>query len=158
MNDVTDLVSESVERLRRAGVQMEPGLDGDEVAQIEEAFGFRFGSEHRAFLSTALPIGKSWMDWRNDTETSLKERLDWPVDSVIFDVHNNDFWSASWGDRPEDSARAEERARGRLARVPKLVPIYSHRYLPADPAPLPNPVSRSTKPTSSTTATTSSTT
>ena len=55
-------------------------------------------------------------------------------------VLNNGFWPASWGERPVDDERAEALARDHLASVPKLVPIYSHRYLLAAPAPMPGPV------------------
>jgi hypothetical protein len=61
MIDVSDLVREAVERLRRSGVNLEPGLREAEIARIEETFGFGFGSEHREFLSAALPTGDSWI-------------------------------------------------------------------------------------------------
>jgi hypothetical protein len=80
------------------------------------------------------------MDWRDAPRAVLQGRLDWPVEGVIFDVHKNGFWPSSWGDRPQESILAEGQARERLAQVPKLVPIYSHRCLPADPAPVPTPV------------------
>jgi hypothetical protein len=58
----------------------------------------------------------------------------------VFDVHNNVFWPASWGERPDDPGDREHRARVNLARVPRLVPIYSHRYLTVDPEYRPSPV------------------
>jgi hypothetical protein len=140
MIDVSDLVREAVERLRRSGVNLEPGLREAEIARIEETFGFGFGSEHREFLSAALPTGDSWMGWSDAPSTVLQGRLDWPIEGVIFDVRENGFWPASWGDRPEDRRIAEQQAREHLAQVPKLIPIYSHRCLPTDPAPVPSPV------------------
>jgi hypothetical protein len=50
------------------------------------------------------------------------------------------FWPASWGERPSDSRVAEDLAREQLARVPRLVPIYSHRYLAAGRTHAPSPV------------------
>lgn len=138
--DVSDIVTRAVELLRWLGVNLARGLSAEEFARIEETFGFSFGSEHRAFLAAGLPVEEDWVDWRQATRENLQARLDRPVDGVIFDVHNNDFWPASWGERPSDRTAAEQHARERLAQVPQLVPIFAHRYLPAAPAPVPSPV------------------
>src|SRR5262249_34920963 len=122
---VSNLVTDAVERLRRAGVKLTRGLGDEEIARIEETFGFSFGSEHCAFLAAALPVGERWVDWRKATREEIQARLDWPVDGVIFDVRNNGFWPSSWGQRPTDLQSAEQQARERLRRVPKIVPIYS---------------------------------
>lgn len=45
-------------------VTMAPGLTEDELARIETEFGFEFADDHRSFLSSAVPIGDSWPDWR----------------------------------------------------------------------------------------------
>jgi hypothetical protein len=137
---VADLVEQALKRLERVGVTLTRGLGDREFVRIEERFGFRFSAEHRAMLAVALPTGRYWVDWRHAAPDDLQGRLDWPVDGVVFDVHNNGFWPASWGERPVGRAMAEQRARSHLARVPTLVPVYSHRYLPAGPAPAPSPV------------------
>ncbi len=94
----------------------------------------------------ALPYGEvegragSWPDWRRGGEQDLRERLDWPCEGVVFDVLNNDFWPGSWGSRPRVDAVAEQIARRRLMEVPTMVPLFGHRYLVADPAPIGAPV------------------
>src|SRR5262245_26627032 len=108
------MIPEVVERLKRAGVDLTPGLADDEFTRIEVTFGFSFSSEHRRFLASAVPIGDYWVDWRAATYDRLRSRVDWPVDGVIFDVHNNDFWPLSWGARPADETAAERTARARL--------------------------------------------
>jgi len=50
------------------------------------------------------------------------------------------FGRHRWGERPGDPAIAESYAREHLDRVPRLVPIYGHRYLTADPAHASSPV------------------
>ncbi|MEQ6902648.1 hypothetical protein [Nocardioides sp. YIM 152588] len=135
-----DLVARTIQRLRDGGVRLDPGLSDKEMSRVEERFGFTFGPEHREFLQSALPVGKSWPDWRNGAEDGLRGRLNWPIDGVVFDVCHNDFWPASWGDRPDGKEEREGEARMRLARVPRLVPVFSHRYLTADPHFAPSPV------------------
>ena len=126
--------------LRRAGVELEAGLSAEEIDAVQERFGFRFLPEHRDFLSRQLPRGKGWPDWRYGEMEELESRLSWPVDSALFDVENNVFWPRTWGPRPEPLEDALRIARRHLEAVPGLVPVYGHRYLPAEPAPSPSPV------------------
>lgn len=55
-------------------------------------------------------------------------------------MHNNGFWPASWGDVPDGKDERERRARAHLALVPRLIPVFSHRYLTAEPQFTPSPV------------------
>ena len=146
---VASLTEQAVGLLAAAGVKLDPGLDAGEMTAVQAQYGIRFGDDHRALLSLAVPVntlhpnaGHQWVDWRHDDETTISGRLNAPLDGVIFDVFNNDFWPSSWGPRPDtgDASAIEATARKRLATWPKLLPLYSHRYLPADPAPLESPV------------------
>jgi hypothetical protein len=129
-----------VARLEDAGVRLDRGLTEADVKRVEKKFGFAFGSDHRALLRTALPLGDAWLNWRHATPAKIRERLQAPVEGVMFDVLNNGFWVAGWGPRPEDPLAAERTAREELSRVPVLIPLYGHRYLPAAPAPEGSPV------------------
>lgn len=137
---VSDVVTQAVERLRVAGVELSPGLSDSSISRVQDTFGFVFGPEHREFLQTVLPRGNSWPDWRRGSAQELRRRLEWPIDGVVFDVHHGEFWARSWGDRPGSTREREIEARRFLRRVPKLVPVYSHRYLASDPAYVPSPV------------------
>jgi hypothetical protein len=57
--------------------------------------------------------------------------LDWPVEGALFDVQYNDLSHLSWGQRPADMSTALSTARRHLARAPKMIPVWGHRYLPA---------------------------
>lgn len=138
---MSDFVEESLERLRLAGVRLRPGLSDAELTRIQRDLEFTFGPEHRELLQAALPVGsRSWPNWRTDSADTLAAALDWPIDGVVFDVLNNAFWPASWGDPPRDQVERERRARVQLADVPRLVPLYGHRYLAVDPTYQPSPV------------------
>jgi hypothetical protein len=137
---VPDIIAQSIQRLRSAAVRLDPGLSDEEVSQLQDRLDFAFGPEHREFIQSAVPLGKSWPDWRHDSDEDLRGRLDWPVEGVIFDVHENGFWPASWGERPDGKEHREREARAHLARVPRLVPVFSHRYLTSDPQLRPSPV------------------
>ncbi|MDQ0102159.1 hypothetical protein J2T10_001805 [Paenarthrobacter nicotinovorans] len=86
-----------------------------------------------------MPIGPGWVDWLGDP-VGIQKRLDWPRDGVLFDVRESAFWPEEWGERPTEVEEALPAARQRLRTVPVLVPIYSHRFMPAAPAPAGSPV------------------
>jgi hypothetical protein len=125
--------------------RIDPGLTDAEITRIENEFGFEFADDHRAFLAAALPLSipfvdppgvistyrTPWPDWRNGDPALLRDRLNWPIEGVLFDVEHNAFWDESWAERPPEPADALDVARRYLADVPQLVPIYGHRYLPA---------------------------
>ncbi|MBU2662663.1 hypothetical protein KOI35_04010 [Actinoplanes bogorensis] len=108
-----------------------PGLTDAELSAIEREFEFTFADDHRAFLAAVVPTGRGWPDWRSPDRSVLRERLAWPVEGVLFDVETNNFWYEGWGPRPPVVAQAVAAARFSLMTVPRLVPVYSHRFLPA---------------------------
>jgi hypothetical protein len=122
-----------------------PGLTDAEFVQVEAEFGFEFAADHRALLAAGLPLSipqddpvsvirtyrDPWPDWRAGDRDVLRERLNWPAEGVLFDVQNNAYWHSSWGRRPDDLLKALDVAREHLAKAPKMVPIYGHRFLPA---------------------------
>jgi hypothetical protein len=128
---------EAAHRLAQLGrCEIGPGLTDDEFARIEHEFGFEFADDHRAFLAAGLPLNvptqrPRWPQWRSGDPDAVREQLIWPVEGVLFDVAENAVWHHSWGERPGDRDTALETARLHLARVPRMVPVYAHRYLPA---------------------------
>lgn len=146
--DAQRLGEEAARRLAQAGrCDIAPGLTDTEFARIEEDYEFEFADDHRAFLATGLPLGRPapgqrspWPDWRNGDPVDLRERLDWPVEGSLFDVEHNVFWHPSWGPRPADASQALSTARRHLRQAPKMIPVFSHRYLPAGRGPWGHPV------------------
>lgn len=110
---------------------MTPGLADFQLDEIEQRFGFRFAAVHRHFLRFGLPSGRYWSNWRDGAPRTLRARLRAPADGVVADVLAHDFWPAAWGDRPTDDGEREAVARGRLAGVPTLVPLFAQCYVPA---------------------------
>jgi hypothetical protein len=110
---------------------MSPGLTEAELGAIEDEFGFRFAADHRAFLAAGLPSGRGWPDWRGPDRAALRERLAGPVEGVLFEVAQNDFWYEGWGPRPGSAEEAVAVARRYLLTVPRMIPVFGHRYLPA---------------------------
>ena len=66
--------------------------------------------------------------------------LDWPLQGCLFDVEHNGFWLPEWGKRPELLSDAFKIATEMIAEAPKLIPIYSHRFVSEEPHEVGNPV------------------
>lgn len=76
----------------------------------------------------------------NDREFSIADSIDWPARGMCFDVEHNGFWIKDWGPRPDDLQEAFRIARRMVRQAPPLIPVFSHRFLPAEPALEGNPV------------------
>lgn len=137
---MTLISDQAADDLRRLGISFEPGLSRSELSRIEVDGGFEFNPDHRGFLELALPSGRGWPDWRSATSSDIGAWLQWPLDGVIFDVRNNNFWSEDWGKKPANVDELVSTAHQRLMQVPKLIPIYLHRHCVAAPAPSGSPV------------------
>jgi hypothetical protein len=108
-----------------------PGLTGAELSAVEDEFAITFAADHRAFLAAGVPTGRGWPDWRDTDRSRLRDLLALPVEGVLFDVAENNFWYEGWGPRPATGGAAVAAARGYLLTVPRMIPLYAHRYLPA---------------------------
>ena len=121
-------------------VEFDSGLTESEIRTVESRFGFHFPPDLCAFLQTALPRGPLFPDWRIPESPALAGRLAWPFDGIAFDIENNAFWLDSWGPRPHALSDALAVAKAAVESAPRLIPIFGHRYLPAEPEAAGNPV------------------
>lgn len=130
-----------VESLKvEVNIDLDAGISDDEVHAAETEYGFRFPSDLRAFLQTALPVGDNFPDWRSDDNAYVGNRLGWPLEGMCFDIEHNDFWLDEWEPRPDSLEQAFAVARKHVSEAPTLIPIYSHRYIPEVPQQSGNPV------------------
>jgi hypothetical protein len=134
------LGEEAARRLVQTGQhEIGPGLTDAEFARIERDYEFEFADDHRAFLAAGLPLKtpapyerrNPWPDWRDGDPGDLRKILERPVEGALFDVQYNALWHPSWGQRPAKMSTALSTARRYLARAPKMIPVWGHRYLPA---------------------------
>jgi len=131
--------AQRVEALRRAGIEIRPGLTAEELAAIETRHAFRFPPDLRALLAAGLPTGDRFPDWRG-AASAIEALLGAPVAGLLYDVEHNALWLADWGPRPADADQARLLAAAALAKAPMLAPVWAHRYLPTEPAEAGNPV------------------
>ncbi len=125
--------------LKARDVPLGPGLDEEELGAAEAVLGCTFPPDLRGLLSAALPQGAGFPDWRHPASAELVATLAQPVEGLCSGVRNG-WWWPQWGRRPDDARRAVGIARARLSGVPRLIPVFGHRHVPADPPLSGNPV------------------
>lgn len=58
----------------------------------------------------------------------------------MFDVEHNNFWLKEWGAKSDAIEVAKKKCTVQYRRAPKLIPLYSHRYIPEVPFEIENPI------------------
>ncbi len=132
--------TEECDILAKAGISIERGLSNDELVRAELVCQFEFPADLRSFLCNCLPVGPKFPNWRQPDDPSIAKQLDWPASGICFDIEHNGFWYPKWGSRPSKLEEAFKIARTSLSSKPRLIPVYAHRYLPANPLESGNPV------------------
>lgn len=128
------------DRLASQGIDLAPGLSKAELEAVESTLGFHFPPDLRLLLTFMVPLSGRFPDWRNPDSEAIRDRLSWPADGICFDIEHNNFWMNTWGEKPDDLETAWQIARRAVAEAPLLIPIYGHRYLPAEPCEAGNPI------------------
>ncbi|KAI3760928.1 hypothetical protein L1987_51332 [Smallanthus sonchifolius] len=138
----TSLADKVLTHLKTSGVQVQQGLSDKEFARAEAEFGFAFPPDLKAVLSSGLPVGAGFPNWRSagSARLQLRATLDLPIASISFHIARNSLWSKSWGLRPPEPEKAMKIARNALKRAPLLVPVFNHCYIPCNPSLAANPI------------------
>ena len=89
---------------------------------------------------SGILVGQSDFDWITSEPRDIQRRLERPFEGFWFDVEHNNVWWPEWGDKPVNAVDRRNRLKEVFAAAPKLVPLFSHRYLPEEPAERGNPV------------------
>lgn len=133
------MIDEMIAGLTAAGYTVQPGLSEEELVALERRYARPIPPDWRALLARGVPVGDHFYDLRS-AAARLDEAVAWPIEGLLFDVDEGVFWPEEWGTPPENAGRRRAIARQRLEQVPKLWPVYGHRYLPCSPPEEGNPV------------------
>jgi hypothetical protein len=113
------------------------GFTQSELDQAQERYDIRFPPDLAAFLLDRRPADGGY-DWSTD-DHRIDKMLAWPTELLLFDVENG-LWWPGWGERPAEKDARAEVVRDAIRRVPKLIPIFNHRFIPQTPDIAGNPV------------------
>lgn len=138
MNKINSDIEYLIELLQDQGIIFSKGLSDKEILNIEDTFSFVFPPDLKQFLQIALPVSENFVNWHSMKD--IQSKLDWAFEGIAFDIENNVFWHAEWGEKPSSLAEQIRIAESFYKNYPKLIPIYSHRFLPATPCEMGNPI------------------
>jgi hypothetical protein len=112
------------------------GYTQSELDTAQQKFGLVFPPDLVALLRDRRPLdGHDWAD-----EVAIRRMLDWPLESLLFDVEHNVLRWPEWGEKPASPDARKEVLRSVVSRAPKLIPLIGHRNLPEEPHEEGNPV------------------
>ncbi|MFP4977505.1 SMI1/KNR4 family protein [Paenibacillus sp. CN-4] len=135
--------AELINKMKEKGVLFSEGLTQSEFEEIERQYQFEFPPDLRDFLSIALPTSDKFINWRDMSTLNVElvqKRLDWCLEGILFDIEHNNFWLKEWGKKPDELLKATNKCIDEYKKAPKLIPIFSHRYIPSTPFESENPV------------------
>jgi len=129
------------EILIKKGITIEEGLSDEEFEKIENFYSIKFPISLRTLFKSFLPIGSGFYNWRDFSEenvTYIKNKLNWPLEGMLFDVVHNGFWKKCFGPKTNDINENQDIVINYIKNssneiVPKLIPICGHRYVPCYP-------------------------
>jgi len=124
--------------LENNGIQIYEGLTEEEFYKIESFYSIKFPKVLRILYKSFLPNFYNWRDFSDENVEKIKLYLNMPIEGIKFDIKYNNFWLECFGEKTgdieNDISKAEEYMKNaKEEEVPKLVPIYSHRYVPCFP-------------------------
>jgi hypothetical protein len=117
-----------------------PGLSSAEIASIEAQLGFRLPDDFAYLFRHLQDPGRILFPWSNFRKQEYDEKTRWVLKGIESSIRLTNFWLERWGNRPALISGAIEIARRDFDSWPKLLPIYAHRFLPAEPCRSGNPV------------------
>jgi len=122
-----------IPQLRAKGIQFAERLTESEFRKIEEIYDIKFPESLRKFYSLGVPFSDRfplWNDFSDANIEKIKERIVAPIKWLLIYVEKDGYWLTGWGKRPDSTDESIEQFWEIALQAPKLIPIYSHRYMP----------------------------
>jgi len=125
---------------KQAVIYGDGGLSLREIQLIEAELGFHFPDDFAFLLQNVRDPGSVLFPWSSFNKSAYDDAIRWVLEGIEFSVEADGFWQGRWGPRPQALPEALEIVRGDFATWPKLLPLYGHRFLAAEPCRSNNPV------------------
>jgi hypothetical protein len=117
------------------------GMSSSDIENVEKQLGFKMPEDFKYLLQNVKDPGGTLFPWSKFTKKEYDDLIDWVFHGVAFDIEHNACWLQNrWGPRPKTLAECIDIARKDFVTWPKLLPVYGHRFLAAEPCLPDNPV------------------
>jgi len=131
-----DRYKDIMEKLKEKGVVFDHAMSAQEMAEIESLYGISFPAELKELYSLGLPLSNGFYNWRDMSSENtrlIKNALEMPIKGLQTDLENGDFWCDYWELQPDNIEEAQRVLLKHYSNAPKLIPIFSNRYMPFIP-------------------------
>ena len=130
---------EMVENIRKLlidnNVKLNNGMTKEDIIKAEKFYNIQFPNDMKEMLMNFVPISESFYNWNDYSEeniTKIKKMMEWPFEGIIFDIQENNFWLEELGECPEKIDDRINKFRKYQTNIPKLIPLFAHRYVVSD--------------------------
>lgn len=135
VNDVkiTARFDDIIKQLQIMGVVFDDGLKPNEIKEIEGFYNVVFPIELRELYSKGLPISEGFYNWRDKSRANvniINFMLNNPITEIVQDLRDGLVWCDQWGKKPLKYEDSYALMMLHYREAPKLIPVYSHRYIP----------------------------
>lgn len=100
------------------------------LRSLERAIGVQLPFEVGLMLVIGVPESDDWYRWGSNPATQYAEWKELTVQRILSDVEAQDFWAASWGERPASAEARESVVRAEHAMSAPLLPLYRDHAIP----------------------------
>ena len=118
--------------MKTKNVKFEQGLTDVEIKQIEKIYDIKFPGSLKKFLMAGLPISEGFYNWRDVTKENVSNIRD-AIESPLITIEKEPtqvYWNDDWGNEPVNEEEFKAEIIKRLKKAARLIPIFSHRYMP----------------------------
>jgi hypothetical protein len=116
------------------------GLSSAEIASIDAQLGFRLPEDFAYLLQNIQDPGGVLFPWSSFEKQQYDNAIAWVLKGIEFDVEKSNLWLCRWSKRPTGLSSALDIVKRDFSTWPKLLPVYGHRFLAAEPCRCGNPV------------------
>ena len=135
-------MSLNIEKLREIlvnkDIKIDKGLTDEEFEKIEKFYSIKFPQVLRLLYKSFLPEFYNWRDFSEENVSKIKYALNAPIEGIKFDIIHNNFWLECFGEKTGNKENdlnkaVEYMTNANEEEIPKLIPVYLHRYIPCFP-------------------------
>ncbi|MCR4808182.1 MAG: hypothetical protein K5857_10990 [Lachnospiraceae bacterium] len=119
------------ELLSDRGIILEKGMTESELVEVEKCYGFTIPITLKQFYSEMLPVSQGFPNWRDNSEMNIKfinDLVESPVKDILYLIEQTEEDDEVLCQIREDMRTNPKQF---IDSIPKLTPIYGHRYMPA---------------------------